>query len=295
MAAPRPHPAKARTAGLRTFADVPVRAIRVPDDRLRSFDPDWAAVLAEMFLDSGQQTPIDLLAEGKGFVLISGLHRLEAAKLLRWSEIAAQIVPEDIFPSSDVLRRRELLENLARKDLNALERCEGLAELKAVHELLYPETRKGGDRKSRAFQEAQKNQTAIFAFCHHAAETTGLSDRAVRLAITIWQGLAPDSRARLKGTPLANKQSDLKALSELAAETQSRVLDLILAPVPKAMSVADALVVLAGRPPLSEAEKLFKSVSNSLSKLNSSGRAAVFRQHKTEILDLAQREGWFDA
>jgi hypothetical protein len=72
MAALRPHSSQTRTAVLPTFADVPVQAIRVPDDRLRTFDPDWAAVLAEMFKDSGQQTPIDLLAEGKGFVLISG-------------------------------------------------------------------------------------------------------------------------------------------------------------------------------------------------------------------------------
>jgi ParB family chromosome partitioning protein len=295
MAALRPHSSETRTAVLPTFADVPLRAIRVPDDRLRTFDPDWAAVLAEMFRDSGQQTPIDLLAEGKGFVLVSGLHRLEAAKLLNWSAITAQIVPEDCSPTGDVIRRRELLENLARKDLNALERCGGLAELKDVHERLYPETRKGGDRKSQAFQKGHKNQTAIFAFCHHAAETTGLSDRAVRLAITIWNGLSDDTRTRLKGTPVAEKQSELKALSELAAETQSKVLDLLLAPVPKAASVADALVVLAGRPPLSDADLQFKRVSNSLSKLNMSGRAAVFRQHKAEILDLAMREGWFDA
>jgi ParB family chromosome partitioning protein len=294
MAAPRPHPAKTRTAAMPTFADVPLRAIRVPDNRLRTFDPDWAAVLAEMFKDSGQQTPIDLVPEGKGFVLVSGLHRLEAAKLLKWSEITAQIVPEDCSPSRDVLRRRELLENLARKDLNALERCGGLAELKDVHERLYPETRHGGKRGNQ-HTGGEKRQVAIFAFCHHAAETTGLSDRAVRLAITIWNGLSEDSRMRLKGTPTAEKQSELKALSELAAETQFKVLDLILAPVPKAFSVADALVVLTGRSPLSEADKLFKSVSNNLSKLTTSGRAAVFRQHRSEILDLARREGWFDA
>ncbi|MBO9419182.1 ParB N-terminal domain-containing protein [Labrenzia sp. R4_2] len=294
MAAPRLHPAKTRTAVLPTFADVPLRAIRVPDNRLRTFDPDWAVVLAEMFRDSGQQTPIDLVPEGKGFVLISGLHRLEAAKLLKWPEITAQIVPEACLPSIDVLRRRELLENLARKDLNALERSGGLAELKDVHERLYPETRHGGKRGNQ-HTGGEKRQVAIFAFCHHAAETTGLSDRAVRLAITIWNGLSDDSRMRLKGTSVAEKQSELQALSELAAETQSKVLDQILAPVPKAASVADALVLLAGRPPLTNAEQQFKRVSNSLSKLNMSGRAAVFRQHKAEILDLARREGWFDA
>jgi hypothetical protein len=66
MAALRPHSSETRTAVLPTFAEVPVRAIRVPDDRLRTFDPDWAAVLAEMFRDSGQQTPIDLVPHGLG-------------------------------------------------------------------------------------------------------------------------------------------------------------------------------------------------------------------------------------
>jgi ParB family chromosome partitioning protein len=151
MAALRPHTHKPGRLSCRPSRMCPLKAIRVPDDRLRTFDPDWAAVLAEMFRDSGQQTPIDLLAEGKGFVLVSGLHRLEAAKLLKWPEITAQIVPEDCSPSRDVLRRRELLENLARKDLNALERCGGLAELKDVHERLYPETRHGGETWQSAY------------------------------------------------------------------------------------------------------------------------------------------------
>ncbi|WP_106752391.1 ParB N-terminal domain-containing protein [Pannonibacter carbonis] len=309
MAASRPHTDHPRTEEGWALADVAPGAVRVPDTRLRALDPDWAAALAAMMSESGQNTPIDVVRAGAGFVLVAGLHRLEAAKRLKWRTIRVQILPPEAMTTGaetagseatapeagDALRQHEILDNLARKDLNALERCAGLAELKQVHERLYPQTRKGGDRKSQTFQDTNRNQTAIFAFCHHAADATGLSDRAVRLAIAIWQGLSADSRKRLKGTPTAEKQSELKALSDLAPDIQSKVLDLILAPVPKAASVADALVIVAGRPPLSVNERLFKSVSNSLSKLNSSGRAAVFRQHRAEILDLARREGWFDA
>ena len=309
MAASRPHTDQPRTEEGWALADVAPGAVRVPDTRLRALDPDWAAALAAMMSESGQNTPIDVVRAGAGFVLVAGLHRLEAARRLKWRTIRVQILPPEAMTTGsgtarseatapeagDTLRRHEILDNLARKDLNALERCAGLAELKQVHERLYPQTRKGGDRKSQTFQDTNRNQTAIFAFCHHAADATGLSDRAVRLAIAIWQGLSADSRKRLKGTPTAEKQSELKARSDLAPDIQSRILDLILAPVPKAASVADALVIVAGRPPLSVNERLFKSVSNSLSKLNSSGRAAVFRQHRAEILDLARREGWFDA
>lgn len=324
MAASRPHTDQPRTAEGWALADVAPGAVRVPDTRLRALDPDWAAALAAMMSESGQNTPIDVVRAGAGFVLVAGLHRLEAARRLKWRTIRVQILPPEAMTTGsettgagtagsegaapeagrsrtgapeagDTLRQHEILDNLARKDLNALERCAGLAELKYVHERLYPQTRKGGDRKSQTFQDTTRNQTAIFAFCHHAADATGLSDRAVRLAIAIWQGLSADSRKRLKGTPTAEKQSELKALSDLVPDIQSKVLDLILAPVPKAASVADALVIVAGRPPLSVNERLFKSVSNSLSKLNSSGRAAVFRQHRAEILDLARREGWFDA
>lgn len=324
MAASRPHTDPPRTEEGWALADVAPGAVRVPDTRLRALDPDWAVALAAMMSESGQNTPIDVVRAGAGFVLVAGLHRLEAARRLKWRTIRVQILPPEAMATGakttesgttgsegaapaagrswtgapeagDALRQHEILDNLARKDLNALERCAGLAELKQVHERLYPQTRKGGDRKSQTFLDTNRNQTAIFAFCHHAADATGLSDRAVRLAIAIWQGLSADSRKRLKGTPTAEKQSELKALSDLAPDIQSRILDLILAPVPKAASVADALVIVAGRPPLSVNERLFKSVSNNLSKLNSSGRAAVFRQHRAEILDLARREGWFDA
>lgn len=138
MPAPRPQPSKARTDEGSPLEQVPVRAIHVPETRLRSLDPDWAAVLAEMFRDSGQSTPIDLVAEGKGFVLVTGLHRLEAARQLKWTTIAARVLSPD--SAADTLRQHEILDNLARKDLNALERCAALAELKAVYERLYPQS-----------------------------------------------------------------------------------------------------------------------------------------------------------
>ncbi len=60
----------------------PVDNIYVPVKRRATLDPARVEALAESMLKDGQQTPIKVRADGERFVLIEGLHRLEAAKAL---------------------------------------------------------------------------------------------------------------------------------------------------------------------------------------------------------------------
>ena len=60
----------------------PVDKIYVPMDRRKTLDGARVAALAESMLKDGQQTPILVRPDGARFVLIEGLHRLEAAKAL---------------------------------------------------------------------------------------------------------------------------------------------------------------------------------------------------------------------
>jgi sulfiredoxin len=60
----------------------PVAAIYVPVKRRATLDPKRVDALAESMLKDGQQTPILVRADGERFVLVEGLHRLEAAKAL---------------------------------------------------------------------------------------------------------------------------------------------------------------------------------------------------------------------
>ena len=60
----------------------PIAKIYVPTKRRTTLDPAKVAVLAESMLKDGQQTPILVRADGDRFVLVEGLHRLEAAKAL---------------------------------------------------------------------------------------------------------------------------------------------------------------------------------------------------------------------
>ncbi len=60
----------------------PVAKIYVPIERRKTLKPKRVDEIAESMLKDGQQTPILVRPDGQRFVLIEGLHRLEAAKAL---------------------------------------------------------------------------------------------------------------------------------------------------------------------------------------------------------------------
>ena len=60
----------------------PLAKIYVPVKRRATLDQARVDILAESMLKDGQQTPILVRPDGDRFVLVEGLHRLEAAKTL---------------------------------------------------------------------------------------------------------------------------------------------------------------------------------------------------------------------
>jgi sulfiredoxin len=60
----------------------PIAKIYVPIARRGTLEQARVDALAESMLKDGQQTPIKVRADGDRFVLIEGLHRLEAARAL---------------------------------------------------------------------------------------------------------------------------------------------------------------------------------------------------------------------
>jgi len=59
-----------------------IETIYVPVKRRNTLDPKRVEEIAQSMLVNGQTTPILLRPDGARFVLIEGLHRLEAAKAL---------------------------------------------------------------------------------------------------------------------------------------------------------------------------------------------------------------------
>jgi uncharacterized ParB-like nuclease family protein len=66
--------------------------IRVPVKRLKTLEADKVLALAEDILENGQTTPIRVRADAKGFILIEGLHRLEAMRALGEETIEGYLV-----------------------------------------------------------------------------------------------------------------------------------------------------------------------------------------------------------
>src|SRR5438309_11545726 len=68
--------------------DIAIDEIDLPRQPARRFLGD-IATLAESMQDYGLQQPISVRAQGKRFVLTSGMRRLAAAKILKWATISA--------------------------------------------------------------------------------------------------------------------------------------------------------------------------------------------------------------
>lgn len=71
---------------------VAVDKIYVPTARRSTLHPETVRVLAEDILENGLKTPIQVRVDGQRFVLVEGLHRLEAAKWLGETQIDAYLV-----------------------------------------------------------------------------------------------------------------------------------------------------------------------------------------------------------
>ena len=69
-----------------------VAKIYVPTKRRSTLDAAKVEKIAESMLDGGQTTPILVREDGERFVLVEGLHRLEACKSLGEDTIQAFLV-----------------------------------------------------------------------------------------------------------------------------------------------------------------------------------------------------------
>ncbi len=71
---------------------LPIDNIYVPTKRRATLRPEHVMEIAESMLDKGQETPILVRPDGTRYVLVEGLHRLEAAKALGETTIRGYLV-----------------------------------------------------------------------------------------------------------------------------------------------------------------------------------------------------------
>ena len=69
-----------------------IASIYVPVKRAKALDAGKIRTIAESILEEGQNTPVLVRADGDRLVLVEGLHRLEALKLLGETTVDGYVV-----------------------------------------------------------------------------------------------------------------------------------------------------------------------------------------------------------
>ena len=271
-----------------SYKSIPIDQIDATE-LARPIDPAHVEMLAHLIEARGLQQPIGVVPGEEQFVLVFGAHRLEAVKLLGWTEIDARVCDVETMIDPDQCTIDRVMENLGRGELNALERAEHLSALKHAYEAVYPEKKRGvAGGKAR-----QGSATAIFALADKVAETCRLSERSFFLSIAICKGLAPEIRARIHGTDLARHQAGLKLLSEQKPGLQEKILFIIEDKKNPANTVADALVCANGERKIPAKEKRLSTVRDYMGRMKPTERTAIFQTFEDEVKEFARTKGWF--
>jgi ParB-like chromosome segregation protein Spo0J len=180
------------------------------------------------------QNPIVLTED---YALVSGRHRLEAAKRLGHDTIEANVLPL----SSEEAELAEIDENLIRKELTALEQGLLLKRRKEILDsmgLLANPSNKGHKGK---YQVTPDNVTTVKTNKEIAADI-GLNERTARRREQIAKNLDPEVVEMLHDTELANQPVKLLELSQKAPEIQKAIVEVIK--TEKAKTVSEAEKVL---------------------------------------------------
>ena len=191
----------------------------------REAEPKAIEELAKSIAAVGLMNPVTL---DQNNTLIAGLHRLEAAKLLGWTEIECTAMGMDDVQAE----LAEIDENIVRTRLNRQELCEQLLRRKEIYETLHPETRHGM-RNGQTAKNANLATLETKSFAEDTAEKTGMSKRAVSRLLQIANNLTGDARRIVEAhnmtqdtaLKLSRLQHDeqVEAASMLAAGTMESV------------------------------------------------------------------------
>ncbi len=212
----------------------PIDMIEV-EDRLRAVDEGAVEHIAESMEQRGQIYPIQITTIEPGrFRLVTGAHRVAAARKLSWTHIEAFLV-DDL--EEEEVRLLEIDENLCRAELNAIDKAHFFARRKEIYLRLYPETRNGGDRKSLEYRNnirwpnrptdpGSPNLPASRPrpYAEDTAASTPWSPRVIRRYTRIGERLDPALREALAATPIGRRTRDLETIADMKLDKQQDLL-----------------------------------------------------------------------
>ena len=153
------------------------------------------------------------------YTLIAGLHRLEAAKLLRWAEIECTVSGLR-GPQAELA---EIDENFVHADLPPVDYGNLLLRRKEIYEKLHPETKAGlsqaaGMNRATGKHVDRKMQTTSKSFIEDTAEKLGVHPSTVARQIQVAKNLTPETKEIIRDAKVT--QSDALKLSRLSSAQQ---------------------------------------------------------------------------
>lgn len=157
--------------------------------------------------------------------LIAGLHRLEAAKRLGWTEIECNICSFDALQTE----LAEIDENVVRTALSVIEYGELLERRKEIYESLHPETKAGqaqaaGMNRAIGNNVSDKMSATLKSFSQDTADKLGVSPRTVERTVQMMNGLTEDAREVFRHFPKYKlNQSNAMKLSRMEPGKQKTV------------------------------------------------------------------------
>lgn len=182
--------------------------------------------LAFSISEIGLLNPITLTGD---YTLVAGLHRLEAVKLLGWTEVECVITELEGLTAE----LAELDENFARANLSPLEIGELYKRRKDIYEALYPEV-KAGTAQAIGMNKAKGNnvdcnlQSRRKSFIEDTASVTGSHPSTIARHIKIATELTPEAKETLREAKKPVSSTTLKKISKLAPNQQKEVSSLLV-------------------------------------------------------------------
>ena len=179
------------------------------EHRVRKLNEAAVAPLMASMQKIGLRTPISVRLSGAGdnpnVILVTGLHRLEAAKRLGWDEIECFVVEHE---SEDLARMWEIAENLHRAELTVLERDEQIAEWVRLSDVV--------SRQHDAKPKTGRPEGGTRA----AARELGLSEPDARRAVKVSE-LTQEAKDAAREVGLDDNRSALLRAAMQAPERQA--------------------------------------------------------------------------
>ena len=175
--------------------------------------------LARSISEVGLLNPITIDPD---HTLIAGLHRLEAAKRLCWTEIECTICGLEGLQA----KLAEIDENVVRTALSTIEYGELLERRKVIYESLYPETKAGqaqaaGMNRAIGKHVTDKMSPTPKSFAQDIAGKLGVSVRTVERTMQTMKGLTKETRDVFHKFPNYRlSQSNAAKLSRLEPQKQ---------------------------------------------------------------------------